>query len=275
MVGNIVPPKKEIGIISACNMKVTLKGVMIEKAQGLQVMTETNKVHPELDNPKTLFHDIATPLLIAKMKAGLLASYLPQLIKTLTDSPHLQHLLPDDKKVIDALASAPEIMLSNLDVVQKKINLLSESVLHQVSNFSSSPTRDNPARIQGMNLDVSIKTILLVDDEVIHRDIGESLLSPHYQLDFAENGLEAIHKCEQKQYDLILMDLHMPKMDGEQATIALRTLVSNETIIIGLSSLPLGANQSGLLAKGFTDFLEKPLTMKGLQNILQAYTSNA
>jgi CheY-like chemotaxis protein len=234
-------------------------------------MTETIKA-PESENAETIFHDIATPLLIAKMKAGLLASYLPQLIKTLADSPHLLHLLPDDKKVIDALVSAPGIMVSNLDVVQKKINLLSESMLHQVNNFSSFPVIDaamtTPVRT------VAIKTILLVDDEIIHRDIGESLLAPHYQVDFAENGLEAIRKCEQKQYDLILMDLHMPKMNGEQATIELRTRVSDETIIIGLTSLPLGANQSGLLAKGFTDFLEKPLTMKGLQNILQVYSRN-
>lgn len=237
-------------------------------------MTETRKTEP--DSAETLFHDIATPLLIAKMKAMLLASHLPQLIKTLADSPHLQHLLPDDKKVIDALVSAPEIMLSNLEVAQKKINLLSESVLHSVSNFSSYPADDaSMATSVRSPRTLPIKTILLVDDEVIHRDIGESLLAPHYQVDFADNGLEAIRKCEQKQYDLILMDLHMPKMNGEQATIELRTRVSDETIIIGLTSLPLGVNQSGLLAKGFTDFLEKPLTMKGLQNILQAYSRNA
>ena len=248
-------------------------------------MKEASKAHHESDSTETLFHDLATPLLIAKMKAGLLASYLPQLIKALAESPHLLHLLPDDKKVIEALISAPEIMVSNLDVVQKKINILSESILHQVNNFGSYPAGENTdTKIQKMNLDtsmtasvrtVAIKTILLVDDEIIHRDIGESLLAPHYQVDFAENGFEAIRKCEEKQYDLILMDLHMPKMNGEQATIALRERVSDETIIIGLTSLPLGANQSGLLARGFTDFLEKPLTMKGLQNLLQAYSRNA
>ena len=248
-------------------------------------MTDKYKNHYESDSAETLFHDIATPLLIAKMKAGLLTSYLPQLIQSLADSPDLLHLLPDDKKIIEALISAPDIMLSNLDVVQKKINLLSESVLHQANNFSACPPDDSStANIHSGNVDastnaavrtVAIKTILLVDDEMVHRDIGESLLSPHYQVDFAENGLDAIRKCEQKQYDLILMDLHMPKMNGEQATMALRTRLTNETIIIGLTSLPLGANQSGLLARGFTDFLEKPLTMKGLQNVLRAYARHA
>lgn len=248
-------------------------------------MTDKYKNHYESDNAETLFHDLATPLLVAKMKAGLLASHLPQLIRALAASPDLSRLLPDDKKIIEALISAPDIMVSNLDVVQKKINLLSESVLHQANNFGACPPSDNAtANIHSGNVDapthavvrtVAIKTILLVDDEMVHRDIGESLLSPHYQVDFAENGLEAIRKCEQQQYDLILMDLHMPKMNGEQATMVLRTRISNETIIIGLTSLPLGANQSGLLARGFTDFLEKPLTMKGLQNVLRAYARHA
>jgi len=248
-------------------------------------MTDKYKNQYEPDSTETLFHDIATPLLIAKMKAGLLASYLPQLIRSLAESPELLHLLPDDKKIVEALISAPEIMVSNLDVVQKKINLLSESVLHQANNFGTCPSSASGAASgQPGHADTStgalirtaaIKTILLVDDEVIHRDIGDSILSPHYQVDFAENGLEAIRKCEQKQYDLILMDLHMPKMNGEQATMALRTRISNETIIVGLTSLPLGANQSGLLARGFTDFLEKPLTMKGLQNVLRAYSRHA
>lgn len=248
-------------------------------------MTDKYKSQYESDSAETLFHDIATPLLIAKMKAALLASYLPQLIKSLAESPNLLHLLPEDKKVIEALIGAPDIMVSNLEVVQKKINLLSESVLLQANNFGACPSgdidatnvhygnTDSPANVMARM--VVIKNILLVDDEMIHRDIGKILLSPHYQVDFAENGLEAIRKCERKQYDLILMDLHMPKMNGEQATMALRTSISAETIIIGLTSLPLGANQSGLLARGFTDFLEKPLTMKGLQSVLRAYSQHA
>jgi len=248
-------------------------------------MIDKSKDQYEADSAETLFHDLATPLLIAKMKASFLASHLPQLIKLLAESPQTCHLLPEDKKLIEALISAPEIMVSNLDLVQKKINLLSASLLLQANNFSACNSFESAtASIQKGNLAASVntpvrtaavRTVLLVDDEVIHRDIGESLLSPHYQVDFAENGLEAIRKCEQKHYDLILMDLHMPKMNGEQATIALRTRVSNETIIIGLTSLPVGVNQSGLLARGFTDFLEKPLTLKGLQKLLRSYSLDA
>lgn len=163
------------------------------------------------------------------------------------------------------------------------MNLLSASMLLQANNFTASAAADqssmaathgSDATLQTSNRAVVIKTILLVDDETIHREIAESLLSPQYKVDFAKNGLEAISKCEQNHYDLILMDLQMPKMNGEQATIALRTRVSNETIIVGLTSLPLGVNRSGLLAIGFTDFLEKPLKLASLQNLLQTYSAN-
>ncbi|PUA30590.1 MAG: hypothetical protein B0W54_08950 [Cellvibrio sp. 79] len=230
----------------------------------------------EQQSVETLFHDIATPLVISKMKAELLARHLPLLIKTLIETPELRHLLPADEKLVDALSTAPDIMQSNLQLVQKKINLLSAAMLHQSNNFTSaSDAVDFDGGSGGPVRTAAIKTVLLVDDETIHRDIGESLLSPLYEVDFAKNGLEALSLCEQKHYDLILMDLHMPKMNGEQATIALRPRISNETIIIGLTSLPIGANRSGLLAMGFTDFLEKPLRLKSLQKLLRSYSLNA
>ncbi len=235
-----------------------------------------NQDQYEQQSIETLFHDIATPLVISKMKAELLAKHLPLLVNALMESPELRKLLPDDEHLVDALMNAPDIMRSNLQLVQKKINLLSAAMLHQANHFTSVNDIAAADGYSGVPVRTAvIKTILLVDDEIIHRDIGESLLSPHYDVDFAKNGLEALSLCEQKHYDLILMDLHMPKMNGEQATIALRPRVSNETIIIGLTSLPIGANRSGLLAMGFTDFLEKPLTLKSLQKLLRSHSLNA
>jgi CheY-like chemotaxis protein len=244
-----------------------------------------NESNVNEDSAATLFHDIATPLVIAKIKSEVLAKLLPDLIRGVADSPELRHLLPEDAKLIDALIHSPEIMVSNLAIVQKKINLLAASMQHQTSGFKGNVSIEDPAVVipDGRSAGLAnaaarvpaIRTILLVDDEAIHRDIGESLLTPHYAVEFAKNGVEAISMCEKKDYDLILMDLHMPKMNGEQATIALRTRVSNETMIVGLTSLPIGANRSGLLARGFTDFLEKPLTLNALQNLLWAHYANA
>lgn len=240
-------------------------------------MSDIQNDQHNIDNVETLFHDIATPLLIAKMKAELLTAHLPLIIKALNESPDLRHLLPEGEKLANALMDAPEIMLSNLKVVQKKINMLSTSLVHQTNTFLANDMDvSHMGGGTGSSVRVAaIKTILLVDDEEVHRDIGERLLSSSYEVDFAKNGLEALTMCEQKHYDLILMDLHMPKMNGEQATIALRPRISQQTIIIGLTSLPIGVNRSGLLAMGFTDFLEKPLSLKSLQKLLQTHSLNA
>src|SRR5687768_7420820 len=108
-------------------------------------MIDKPKNQYESDTAETLFHDLATPLLIAKMKASLLASHLPQLMKLLSESPQTRHLLPENEKVIEALISAPDIMVSNLELVQKKINLLSESLLLQANNFSAATSVESVA----------------------------------------------------------------------------------------------------------------------------------
>ena len=116
--------------------------------------------------------------------------------------------------------------------------------------------------------------ILLVEDEIIHQDIGLSLLSPQYQVDCANNGLEAVQKCKEKNYDLILMDLQMPKMNGVEATSELRKTINKNTIIIGLTSMPIGSKRNELVDIGFNNFLEKPLKLESFQNILRLHTVN-
>lgn len=228
----------------------------------------------ELKNIETLFHDLVTPLVISKMKAELLVEHLPAIMTAVMENPELRARVAGDPKLVDALGKAPEILLANIQLVQKKLNLLSTAVVHQAGTYTVEEGRADIGS-QGAARAVPIKTVLLVDDEVIHRDIAKSLLCPQYDVDFACNGLEALSLCEKRRYDLILMDLHMPKMNGEQATIALRDIVSDETIIVGLTSLPIGVNRSGLLAMGFNDFLEKPLTLKSLQKLLRSHSINA
>jgi CheY-like chemotaxis protein len=120
----------------------------------------------------------------------------------------------------------------------------------------------------------TIHTILLVEDEAVHRDIGISLLAKQFHLDCATNGLEAVEMCKHSTYDLILMDMHMPKMNGLEATEELRTFINPKTIIIGLTSLPLGKKRNELLEIGFDAFLEKPLKLESFKHLLGIVANN-
>lgn len=89
--------------------------------------------------------------------------------------------------------------------------------------------------------------------------------------DTAENGEEAIEWVTNHQYDLVLMDVQMPKMDGYTATQKLRELGFNELVICGLSANALKEDLAKAKESGMTDYLTKPLVIDNLFKTLSRY----
>lgn len=79
----------------------------------------------------------------------------------------------------------------------------------------------------------------------------------------AENGLEAVEKARAQDFDLILMDIQMPGMDGDQATRRIREEGSSVPII-ALTAHALTEHRARALQLGFTDFLSKPVQHEAL-----------
>lgn len=230
-------------------------------------MTDKTGSIADSETPAQILHDIITPLLVAKINANLLAEHLPALLAALKNSS--SDISPKDERTLEALLRAPELIANNIEAVQKKYRALTTSLFE--NEKASLANQQTPPLIQQSTPNIkSINAILLVDDEAIHQDIGIQLLSPFYKVDSAQNGIEAINKCKLQSYDLILMDLQMPKMNGESATRELRQFIKNETIIIGLTSMPLGNKRNELLNAGFNDFLEKPLKFENFQNLIRS-----
>ena len=117
------------------------------------------------------------------------------------------------------------------------------------------------------------KKVLIVEDNEINRMVLQASLS-EYNLDvaIAQNGLEAInHLHHNGHVDLILMDLHMPEMDGYQATQYIRhTLKLNVPIVI-LTASALRNEKEKSVALGASDYLTKPFVPEKLQACLQQY----
>lgn len=120
-------------------------------------------------------------------------------------------------------------------------------------------------------------TILLAEDVVTNRLIIKDMLAKFgLDVDEAENGRVAVEKACEKQYDLILMDLRMPELEGEEATIQIRNKaesLNKETPIFALTAYALGDKEQACIDAGMNDFLTKPVERKTLENKLEEYLS--
>jgi PAS domain S-box-containing protein len=113
--------------------------------------------------------------------------------------------------------------------------------------------------------------VLLVEDNDINRLYAKSILQTwKCNTDIAENGLIAIEKLKSNSYDVILMDVQMPVMDGYEATKAIRMMPvpAGRTPIVALTANATKIDVEKCLAAGMNDYLSKPFTPEDLYEML-------
>jgi two-component system, sensor histidine kinase and response regulator len=115
--------------------------------------------------------------------------------------------------------------------------------------------------------------LLLAEDNMVNVRVAKALLEDYFEaIDVAANGKEALAMLERADYEMVLMDLQMPEMDGLQAT---REIRKNKewaaTPIIALSANVFSSDKQDCLAAGMQDFLEKPITKAALIRVLAPY----
>ncbi|MDX2471848.1 MAG: response regulator, partial [SAR324 cluster bacterium] len=125
-------------------------------------------------------------------------------------------------------------------------------------------------------LDLSGHKILLVEDKVANQELVKDILrGTNCEVKLAENGYEALIYLENEEFDLVLMDLHMPMMDGIETTEQIRkidSVVLNKTIpIIALTGKALENEKEECLALGINDFISKPIDPKLFLETINLY----
>jgi signal transduction histidine kinase/CheY-like chemotaxis protein/HPt (histidine-containing phosphotransfer) domain-containing protein len=116
--------------------------------------------------------------------------------------------------------------------------------------------------------------ILVVDDNEINRKLSMILLHQWgVAVDEVADGAAAVAACGRQYYDLILMDVHMPEMDGIEATRRIRILQAGGklTPVVALTANALSGDRESYLAAGMDDYLEKPLTDEALRTTIEKW----
>ena len=115
--------------------------------------------------------------------------------------------------------------------------------------------------------------ILVVDDNPSNRKVIASFLEPALiKIDDVESGFEALEMLDIKEYDLVLMDLRMPKMDGAETLRKIKEEYPDfETPVIVLTADIMNGIKDRLLDVGFEGFLPKPVSSAALLNIVRAF----
>jgi CheY-like chemotaxis protein len=135
--------------------------------------------------------------------------------------------------------------------------------------------REPVARVQP-RLDLQMATrhplrILLAEDNVVNQKLALRLLQQMgYRADVASNGIEAIESIERQTYDVVLMDVQMPEMDGLEASrqITARLPQGQRPRIVAMTANAMQGDREECLAAGMDDYVTKPIRVEALVSAL-------
>jgi CheY-like chemotaxis protein len=145
--------------------------------------------------------------------------------------------------------------------------LKNQAILQAISRlFSAKPAAARaaaPPERRFMADEVPLK-VLLAEDNTVNQKVALGLLDRlGYRADLAANGKQAVAKAEQEAYDLILMDLQMPEMDGLEASRLIRSRLpaGRQPKIIALTANAMQGDRELCLAAGMDDYVAKPVKL--------------
>lgn len=125
--------------------------------------------------------------------------------------------------------------------------------------------------ILGELLSQGVSTVLIVEDQEINQALIQQLLNNRgIHCDIAQNGKEAVEACGKKPYDLVLMDIQMPVMNGLEATRQIRKLkIHPQPKIVAMTAHAMGEDKIKCMEAGMDDYLTKPIRFDQVKEVLK------
>jgi len=177
--------------------------------------------------------------------------------------------------VNDVRYKEEENILGEVTILKKPVkqHLLFDNIL---SNLRHKKT--------GLHQDISVKKlsaefskqyplrILVAEDNLVNQKWATKILGKMgYQPDIADNGHMVLDMVDRSSYDLILMDVQMPGMDGLEATKMIRVCLNKQPVIIAMTANVMHGDRMACMQAGMDDYISKPVQLGELVNMLEKW----
>jgi two-component system, sensor histidine kinase and response regulator len=194
----------------------------------------------------------------------------------LTPMPHIVIITAYGRE--EVIREAEEAGIEDVLIKPVSSSILFDTAMHLLGAYRTqerdavetrSPNTDNPTGIRGAN-------ILLVEDNELNQEVASEILrSAGCSVAVAADGEIAIRKIMETPYDLVLMDMQMPVMDGVTATQEIRKLPRFASLpIIAMTANAMKEDKERCLAAGMNDYIMKPIDPDAMFETLHKYYSS-
>ncbi|TGC09527.1 PAS domain-containing hybrid sensor histidine kinase/response regulator [Methanolobus halotolerans] len=124
----------------------------------------------------------------------------------------------------------------------------------------------------------NVLKILLVEDDMLNQEVAQTMLiNLGFEVDAVDNGMEAIKALETEPYDLVLMDIQMPEMNGLEATKIIQSpeskVLNRDIPIIALTAYAMKNDREKFFEAGMVDYISKPISLKSLRELLDKWNN--
>ena len=175
--------------------------------------------------------------------------------------PHIIMISAYDRQ--DCLRQVQGLNVSDVLVKPLQLDVLKEALKTAFRGDLSQQAKEVRADIQGAK-------VLLAEDNKINQMVATELLKVEgFETTVAENGRVAIELLQKEEFDLVLMDVQMPEMDGFEATKAIRSDARFKNLpILAMTANAMSGDRELSLEAGMNDHIAKPIEPKVLYNAL-------
>lgn len=186
-------------------------------------------------------------------------------------SPIVLLATPMDRRILRDRQPGEELWA----VVDKPVvsSELADAIERQWSRRSHVAAAPEPKAVSAPHPKARPLRVLLAEDTTANQRLIERILSRRgHEVIIVDNGQDAVHAAECNEYDVILMDVQMPKLDGLEAAAAIRAMTSDErrrVPIVALTAHAMRGDERRCFAAGMDDYMTKPIDVRKLVELVE------